>query len=177
MEPMEFIEEIHSDAMDVQEKTLIPASVLIAQSALETGWGKFVPRDMFTKEYSYNLFGIKATGDWDYVIHISPEVINGEKVMLESKFRKYASYEESIMDRNRLLLTERYKRLKMYSHDPKHYAFSLQLSGYATDPEYAVKISNIMERHDLIELCKPDRITWVKMVLQALIKTIRREIE
>lgn len=136
----DFIALVGPDALKVQKEFKIPAAVSIAQAALETGWGRSVK--------GHNYFGIKGAGQ-TFTTH---EVIDGKRVQLKDNFRAYASLEESFRDYGVFLTTNpRYKKCFNYSNDPKRFAAELQAAGYATDPEYASKLCQIMDKWGLIE--------------------------
>ncbi len=128
----------------------VPAAVAAAQAILETGYGKFVPIDINTKKYSYNLFGIKGVGTAGPVDIYTHEVINGKRVKILDRFQAYNSFSESITGRTKFLKQNiRYKFL-FSTKDPKTWAEGLQKAGYATDPNYAKSLISIMESWKLI---------------------------
>jgi len=127
--------------------------IITAQISLETGHGKSI--------IDNNLFNIKATGSWltsgTYVVVGTHEYINGVKTYIPPtdknppKFRKYASYEESLKDYINLISTTSFYRLAWNSrHDPYLYFYYLINTGdpkykYATDPTYPKKCLDIFE--------------------------------
>lgn len=128
-------------------KTLgVAPEVLLAQSALETGWGQFVIRHS-DGQSSHNLFGIKAGAGWTgkEVTVGSYEFIRGAAIKQSSAFRSYGSYAESFDDYARFLRGNgRYGEALEKAADPQAYTRALQDAGYATDPHYARKISDIL---------------------------------
>ncbi|MBM5460637.1 flagellar assembly peptidoglycan hydrolase FlgJ [Pseudomonas sp. P66] len=121
---------------------------LVAQAALETGWGKSVMRQDDGRS-SHNLFGIKATGNWqgDQARAITSEFRDGQFVKETAAFRSYDSYQDSFHDLVSLLQNNaRYKEAVKAADKPEQFVRELQRAGYATDPEYASKISQIAKQ-------------------------------
>jgi len=122
--------------------------ILIAQAALETGWGQAVQRHNDGSS-GFNLFNIKANNHWQgpIVSKNTVEYKNGIAVREHSKFRAYNSIDESFNDYvNFLQSSSRYDQVLKTPHDARAYITGLANSGYATDPAYANKIMNIMQR-------------------------------
>ncbi|MBH3308705.1 flagellar assembly peptidoglycan hydrolase FlgJ [Pseudomonas mosselii] len=118
---------------------------LVAQAALETGWGKSVMRNPDGSS-SHNLFGIKATGNWQggEARAITSEFRGGQFVKETAAFRSYDSYQDSFHDLVSLLQNNnRYKDAVGAADNPEQFARELQKAGYATDPDYARKIISI----------------------------------
>jgi len=123
------------------------ADVLLAQAALETGWGKHVIHTS-RGENSFNLFNIKAGGSWSGpTVNVTTlEYQNGLPQQQRAEFRRYNSYEESFADYINLLKNNpRYESVLQAGQDTAQYANALQQAGYATDPRYASKIKTIMQ--------------------------------
>ncbi|MTI80935.1 MAG: muramidase [Firmicutes bacterium] len=150
MHQYEFIREIAPHAQRCYRETGVFASTIIAQAALESGWGKDVPADKKTKKCSYNLFGIKGEGPCGYVECPHMEYEHGKKVWYTAKFRAYNNWKESIMDHCKLMMVDRYKPVRE-AYDSKEAARQLYKCGYATDPKYANKLISIMKQYDLYE--------------------------
>ncbi|WP_337157144.1 flagellar assembly peptidoglycan hydrolase FlgJ [Pseudomonas putida] len=118
---------------------------LVAQAALETGWGKSVMRNADGSS-SHNLFGIKATGSWQggQARAITSEFRGGQFVKETAAFRSYDSYQDSFHDLVSLLQNNaRYQDAVKSADNPEQFVRELQKAGYATDPNYASKISQI----------------------------------
>ncbi|MHC6226653.1 flagellar assembly peptidoglycan hydrolase FlgJ [Pseudomonas sp. X10] len=118
---------------------------LVAQAALETGWGKSIMRQSDGSS-SHNLFGIKATGNWQggQARAITSEFRDGQFVKETAAFRSYGSYQESFHDLVNLLQNNsRYQDALKVADNPEQFARELQKAGYATDPGYAKKIITI----------------------------------
>ncbi|MEW5713022.1 MULTISPECIES: flagellar assembly peptidoglycan hydrolase FlgJ [Pseudomonas] len=118
---------------------------LVAQAALETGWGKSVMRAQDGSS-SHNLFGIKAGQSWQggQARAITSEFRDGAMVKETAQFRSYDSYQDSFHDLVTLLQSnDRYKEVVKSADNPEQFVRELQKAGYATDPDYASKISQI----------------------------------
>ncbi|HHB79496.1 MAG TPA: hypothetical protein ENK85_09725 [Saprospiraceae bacterium] len=124
----------------------IPASIILAQAFLESKHGQ---SDL--AQDSNNFFGIKAKNDWDgpYVVMKSVEYKKHKRIVKKSKFRKYAYPEDSWHDHSAFLASgNRYRRLfEQGLFNYKGWAHGLQKAGYATDPRYAKKLINLIEKH------------------------------
>jgi len=142
-----FQQNMASAAQEASTASGIPAQYLIGQAALESGWGK---REIKGQDgtNSFNLFGIKATGDWKgkVVSTTTTEYINGEKQQRIEKFRAYDSYAESFKDFTKLIRSNpRYDNVIGNGQNPAEYAQALQKGGYATDPQYANKLTQLIQ--------------------------------
>ncbi|KAF6694165.1 flagellar assembly peptidoglycan hydrolase FlgJ [Pseudomonas sp. EKM23D] len=123
----------------------IDPKYLVAQAALETGWGKSVMRAEDGSS-SHNLFGIKAGKSWQggQARAITSEFRDGAMVKETAQFRSYDSYQDSFHDLVTLLQSnDRYKDVVKSADNPERFVRELQKAGYATDPNYASKISQI----------------------------------
>ncbi|WP_411565548.1 flagellar assembly peptidoglycan hydrolase FlgJ [Pseudomonas orientalis] len=123
----------------------IDPKYLVAQAALETGWGKSVMRAEDGSS-SHNLFGIKAGQSWQggQARAITSEFRDGAMVKETAQFRSYNSYQDSFHDLVTLLQSnDRYKEVVKSADNPEQFVRELQKAGYATDPAYASKISQI----------------------------------
>lgn len=142
--PEEFVRSLTPLAEKVAGELGIDPKVLLAQAALETGWGKHVIQK--GEQSSFNLFNIKADSRWqgDKVQVGTLEFRDGVARKEQASFRAYESYEDSFTDYvNFLKGSTRYQQALSQAHDPQAYLRGLQDAGYATDPEYAAKISRI----------------------------------
>lgn len=155
--PQEFIAAIKDAALATDSKTGVPAGFTVAQAALESGWGRYVPKGSGTTgRNSYNLFGIKALAGQDYVTCWTWEYDSSGWHRVQAKFRAYGSYQESIDDHARLLTgPTRYAQCLSRATDVAAYARCVHASGYATDPAYADKLVQIMRTWGLLELRAP----------------------
>lgn len=138
-----FVAEHTAAAQRVAQDTGIPAEFMIGQAGHETGWGRSEIRHGDGSN-SYNLFGIKATAGWTGKVATitTTEYIDGEPRKVSAKFRAYDSYEASFRDYARLISeSPRYAQARANTGSAAAYASELQRAGYATDPQYASKLS------------------------------------
>jgi flagellar protein FlgJ len=144
-----FQDKLTAHAEEASKTTGIPAKFMLGQAALESGWGKRVIRTA-DGGTSHNLFGIKATGGWKgkTVDAVTTEYINGVPQKRVEKFRAYDSYADSFRDYAKLLRDNpRYEKVLANATDVKGFAQGLQKAGYATDPRYAEKLTNLINRN------------------------------
>lgn len=140
-------------ALKSLQETGMSAALQVAQAILETGWGQYVPVDKYSGQFSNNLFGIKGSGSAGSIISTTWEVYNGQSYTVDANFRAYNSPLESWHDHKDLLLTRSwYAPFRAVMTDPVLGAWGLRKSGYATDPNYPVKLINIMRDQDLYKL-------------------------
>jgi flagellar protein FlgJ len=142
--PERFVSEIWTDAKKAARELGVDPRALVAQAALETGWGRRVIKTGDGGS-AHNLFGIKAAGWKGERARVGThEYTNGVKHAETADFRAYASPAESFADYVRLLKTNpRYQQALAAGTDIKGFARGLQKAGYATDPGYAAKIASI----------------------------------
>ncbi len=134
----------HSDiANKIEKATGIPASFMLGQAGHETGWGQFQIKHKGGAP-SFNLFGIKASAGWTGKVAeiTTTEFVNGAPQKRIAKFRAYDSFEDSFKDYARLITeSPRYAKARLQTTSPHAFASGLQKAGYATDPDYAAKLS------------------------------------
>ena len=146
MNPSEFIMHLTNPALESHRKTGVPASITIAQAALESGWG-----ESGLARAGNNLFGIKADSRWrgETLTLNTREFIKGQWMVVPAKWRKYASWQASIDDHAAFLkLNSRYKACFLCT-TAAAFAMALAQAGYATDPDYANKLIALMSKHQL----------------------------
>ncbi|QUX98201.1 flagellar assembly peptidoglycan hydrolase FlgJ [Marinomonas sp. CT5] len=144
--PDEFVQNLWPHAQRVAAKLGVNPKAILAQAALETGWGKY-PIAKEDGAASFNLFGIKADNRWqgDRAVVNTLEFRDGIAKREKAAFRAYNSFSQSFEDYADFLSTsERYKDALESGKDASMFAASLQKGGYATDPKYAEKIDNIL---------------------------------
>jgi len=141
--PEAFVRSIWPMAQKTASELGVPARALVAQAALETGWGRRLAHG--NGETSHNLFGIKASGRWSgsRMSAATHEFVGGVRRSERADFRAYGSIAESFADYARLLGKERYASARGSGEDVHRFASALQRAGYATDPSYANKIAAI----------------------------------
>jgi len=145
--PEEFIATMMPMAEKAARRLGVEPRYLVAQAALETGWGKSMIRQKDGSN-SHNLFGIKAT-NWsgEPAMARTTEYLNGRAVKQVEGFRAYASFEQSFDDFVSLLQnSDRYQSAVNAGGDSERFVRELQKAGYATDPQYARKVSQIARR-------------------------------
>ena len=143
-----FQEKLTAHAEEASRATGIPAKFMLGQAALESGWGKheIMGRDGTT---SHNLFGIKAGGSWTGKVAeaVTTEYVNGVPHTRVEKFRAYDSYADSFRDYAKLITeNKRYDKVVASAGDASSFAQGLQRAGYATDPNYAAKLTRIIKQ-------------------------------
>ena len=139
----DFVQHHTAAAERVAQASGIPASFMIGQAGHETGWGRGEIKNADGSN-SFNLFGIKAGKGWTGKTAdiVTTEFIDGTPRKMVAKFRAYDSYEDSFKDYARLINNSpRYEQARAKTDSAVAYATELQKAGYATDPEYARKLS------------------------------------
>lgn len=141
----EFVEAMLPMAEKAAARLGVDPHYLVAQAALETGWGKSIIKQSDGSN-SHNLFGIKAHGGWqgESANVVTHEYCDGVKGQERASFRSYASFEQSFDDYvNFLEGNGRYTQALARTENPDTFFRELQQAGYATDPQYARKVSQI----------------------------------
>jgi flagellar protein FlgJ len=158
-----FVQQHTAAAREAEAATGIPATFMVSQAALETGWGRKEIR-YADGTPSFNLFGIKATGNWTGPVAeiTTTEYINGKAQKVVAKFRAYGSYAESFADYANLMKTSPRYQAALGSvagigqgvgqggsavpeaRAAANFAQGLQKAGYATDPAYADKLTRVI---------------------------------
>lgn len=140
-----FMDKLAMPAQAASRASGVPAELILAQAALETGWGRHeIPTHQGGN--SHNLFGIKAGSHWrgettDIVTH---EYINGQRTRVVDTFRVYDSFEHALTDYANLIGNNpRYTEV-VQAANAEQAAHALQRGGYATDPRYAQKLVAVM---------------------------------
>jgi flagellar protein FlgJ len=145
-----FQDKLADAAEEAERATGVPAKFMMGQAALETGWGKRVIRNSDGSS-SNNLFGIKAGPGWKGKVAtaVTTEYVHGRPHTRVEKFRSYASHAEAFKDYAKMLSNNpRYEKVLAHGGDAATFAHGLQRAGYATDPQYAAKLSRII-KHSL----------------------------
>jgi peptidoglycan hydrolase FlgJ len=144
----EFKNRMAKHADEASRATGMPAHLMLGQAALESGWGK---RELKGPDGtpSNNLFGIKASGNWDgkVIEATTTEYIHGVKQKRIEKFRAYDSYADSFKDfANMMSNNPRYDKVMDNLDNVQGYAQAMQNAGYATDPNYATKLASVIQK-------------------------------
>jgi len=137
--PEAFIQRAYHAAKQVAQRLGVDVQAVLAQSALESGWGENADNN--------NLFGIKADSRWvgDRSLQSTLEFRGGALSRESAWFRRYGSWDQSFNDYGDLIRNNpRYQQALSVGDNPHAYAAALQRAGYATDPGYARKISDII---------------------------------
>jgi flagellar protein FlgJ len=145
-----FQDKLAGAAQEAEAVTGVPAKFMLGQAALETGWGKRVIRNGDGSS-SNNLFGIKAGPGWKGKVAtaVTTEYVNGRPHQKVEKFRAYDSHADAFKDyANMISNNPRYEKVLSHGGDATTFAHGLQRAGYATDPQYAAKLSRII-KHSL----------------------------
>jgi len=142
-----FLSRMSAPAQAASRSSGVPPQLILAQAALESGWGK---REIKGEDgsSSHNLFGIKAGKGWKGAVvqAATTEYVDGQPQQVKASFRAYASYEEAFADYARFLAgNPRYAQV-LATRDPAEAAHGLQRAGYATDPQYGEKLVRILRQ-------------------------------
>lgn len=151
--PQAFTQALWPHANKAAEKLGVKPEVLIAQAALETGWGDKMIKDTQGNNAN-NLFGIKADARWqgDKVNVSTLEFRDGIAKKEQADFRTYQSIAQSFDDYAEFLQSNvRYQDALVHTADAKVFLEKLQQAGYSTDPAYAKKIQSITERESFVQ--------------------------
>ena len=146
-----FIEQLYPSAQLAAEQLGIDPKALLAQAAIETGWGQHMIHNT-SGQNSHNLFGIKADRRWqgDRAMVDTIEFEQGIAATKKAPFRVYDSFADSMQDYVGFVKQNpRYEAAVKHSQSPLDYFSELQKAGYATDPDYANKVITVFEGEQL----------------------------
>jgi peptidoglycan hydrolase FlgJ len=144
--PAAFVNRMWGAAASAEQATGVPASFIVGQAALETGWGRHELRHPDGRT-SHNLFGIKAGSNWKgaTVDCMTTEYVDGRMVKTVERFRAYGSYQEAFGDWAKLMANNpRYSNVLASGGSIDTFARNMQRAGYATDPNYGSKLASII---------------------------------
>jgi len=143
----EFIAQLAQPAKAASQQSGIPHHLILAQAALESGWGQ---RQILTRDGkpSFNVFGIKASSDWKGATTdiMTTEYEGGEAKKVRASFRVYGSYMEALSDYVKLLSNNPRYAAVANAPSAEQGARALQAAGYATDPKYAQKLVGMIQQ-------------------------------
>ena len=145
--PEDFVATLWPQARQAAETLGVDPAVLLAQAALETGWGRAISTRVDGSS-SFNLFNIKADERWsgERVSIATREYRDGGFVREQAQFRAYGSYAESFADYvDFLQRSTRYQPALAANGDSRRFVTELARAGYATDPDYAEKVIGIID--------------------------------
>ncbi len=149
----EFVGDLWPHAEIAAEKLGVSPRVLVAQSALETGWGQHGAKKADGSS-AFTLFGIKSGHDWSgqSVSRQTLEFREGTMQRETARFRAYDSVPEALHDYvNFVQSSPRYQSALQHHGSDSQYIRKLQAAGYATDPAYANKVIAIMSGQTFID--------------------------
>lgn len=153
-DPESFVSSMWEHAKTAARKIGLNPAVMVAQAALETGWGKHIIAKADGSS-SNNLFNIKSSKAWqgESAKKMTLEFEEGMPVKKQANFRAYDTIKDSMNDYvNFLQGNPRYQEALQKVAQPEQFLDALQAAGYATDPQYAQKIKNVLQRSDLKEM-------------------------
>ena len=133
--PDAFVKRIAPKAKAVAAELGIDPRIVVAQAALETGWGKSVKGN--------NLFGVKSHGKANGLMVATHEVIDGKRIKVEDSFRQYENFDDSIADYGSFVRENKRYKPMLDASTLEEQITALGKSGYATDPSYADKVKQI----------------------------------
>ena len=143
--PQEFVKALYPQAVEAAKGLNLDPKAMIAQAAVETGWGKSLIHKN-DGENSHNLFGIKADKRWDgeKATVDTLEFVNNVPEKQQASFRSYGSFTHSMDDYVDFIKSNpRYDEAVQKTETPQDYFKALQKAGYATDPNYADKVMSV----------------------------------
>nr|WP_239517563.1 glycoside hydrolase family 73 protein [Weissella uvarum] len=149
MSKQAFIKKLAPTAVQIQKQKGVPASISLAQAALESNWGQ----SELAAKYN-NLYGVKGSANTRNIKLPTQEYVNGQWQTVNASFRWYDSWEQSMWAHATLLEhgtsdnSQRYAKV-IRSHNYRDAAQGLVDGGYATDPDYASKLIEIIEKYHL----------------------------
>jgi flagellar protein FlgJ len=142
----DFMQQHWADALRAQQLTGVPASFILGQAALESGWGSREIRGSDGAP-SYNLFGIKAGAGWKgRTVQVkTTEYEAGVPQQSVRSFRAYDSYTSAFQDWALTIgRNQRYSAAVTPGSGPGGFAFGMQRAGYSTDPAYGEKLARVI---------------------------------
>lgn len=157
MTKKEFFSKYKDDAIKIQKETGVPASLILAQAALESGYGNSAPGN--------NFFGVKGSGNAGSQRLMTTEVVNGREVRVQQNFRAYKTPADSFRDHARLISeSPYYKGVMKAAKTGDAYAVAKAIgdSPYATDPNYGNKIKNIIKEEGLDKISDSGEVLGVQ---------------
>lgn len=162
--PLDFVQDVWPHAERAAKKLNVAPEAILAQAALESGWGEHVMQRADGAS-SLNLFGIKAGADWQgaSVSRSTIEYSDGVPRREQARFRAYPDIAATFEDYVQLLSEHpRYAKVRNTGDDSQRFARALAEAGYATDPDYADKIGSVLQgetMRDALGLLKDRRMS------------------
>ena len=165
MKPQDFVKAYLQDARNTEAKTGVSAIAILAQAALESGWGSYAPGNMFFGQKDFDglngneqlcrtvEYSRRADLKFPVIHSINPVVINGIRYFkydIEDYFRKYESPEDCFIDHvNFLIKNTRYAQAMLVKSDPIAFLTELAKAGYASAPNYAATMTAMVKSINL----------------------------
>ncbi len=132
-------------AQEISKRTLIPVSMILAQAAEESSWGRAAPDNAY-----FGIKGKSPTGG--STTHATHEVVNGRSVGESDSFRSYKDFEEAADDYAAFLISNKgYSAAFKHTDDPISFAKAIGRSGYATNPQYGANLVSIITVYKLTQ--------------------------
>ena len=152
MKPQDFIALIGPAAQASRLQTGIPASFVVAQAALESGWG-----ESGLAKRAKNLFGIKADRSWSgqRITLNTREFLNQQWVVIPADWRAYPDWQTCLVDHGQFLRRNKRYATCFACTTGKTFAQTVAKAGYATDPRYADKLIAMIDKYQLEALDPP----------------------
>ena len=143
----DFLAQLSLPAKLASQQSGVPHHLILAQAALESGWGQRQIRRE-NGEPSFNIFGVKASGGWKGPTTeiTTTEYENGEAKKVKARFRVYSSYLEALSDYVGLISRNPRYAAVTAAATAEQGAQALQNAGYATDPNYARKLTSMIQQ-------------------------------
>lgn len=142
-----FLNTIGPVAQQVAQENGIYASVMIAQAALESGWGNSA-----LSTQGHNLFGVKWNGTGNYITMPTQEYYGGQWHTINAKFQSYNSYYDSLTSYAQLIKNNFPNSTRANAATPQIAAANLKngvYGSYATDPNYANSLDRMISDYGL----------------------------
>ena len=143
---IEFTKEMIEGARDTERQTGVPSSITLGQLVLESGYKNPSSLSGLAKNYN-NYFGVKATKNWTG----RTTTMNNKAGNDLATYKVYSSASESFLDHAKILTLPRYTQFYKNADSVNDYAIALQKGGYATDPLYSMKLTNIIKSNNLTQ--------------------------
>ena len=144
---VQFTAEMINGAIATEKLTGVPASITLGQLVLESGYTSPSSLSTLAKDYN-NYFGVKALGSWTG--KTTPYMTNS-KGQDGAVYRAYDTVTDGMLDHAKVLQAERYQQYFRKATSIEDYANGLQAGGYATDPNYASKLINVIKNNNLTQ--------------------------
>lgn len=163
----DFINTIGPKAQKIADEHGIYASVMIAQSILESGWGK----SSLSQAPNYNLFGIKGSYEGQSVNLSTKEYSSNGSYNIFADFRSYNSYEESLLDNAKLISKDFYSGAWKENAETYKEATAYLTNRYATSGEYDKQLNELIELYDLTKFDKKPEVEDEELEINPDFKT------